>query len=72
MTQIANQSRVYSLRPEVRNRVNTVYMVAYFCGGSLGSFAGAWGYSAGGWNGYCYVAASFILVGLGVFAARRR
>ena len=72
MTQIANQSRVYSLRPEARNRVNTVYMVAYFCGGSLGSFAGAWGFSAGGWNGYCYVAMSFILVGLAVFAARRR
>jgi predicted MFS family arabinose efflux permease len=32
--QVANQSRVLSLKPEARNRVNTVYMICYFGGGS--------------------------------------
>ncbi len=53
--QVANQSRVFSLRPEARNRVNTVYMIAYFGGGSLGSFAGAWAWTAYGWSGVCAV-----------------
>jgi predicted MFS family arabinose efflux permease len=38
--QVANQSRVLRLRPESRNRVNTVYMICYFAGGSVGSLAG--------------------------------
>ncbi|HLZ67085.1 MAG TPA: MFS transporter [Aliidongia sp.] len=46
---VSNQSRIYALRPESRSRVNTVYMVIYFVGGSAGSALGAlaWGY--GGW-----------------------
>src|SRR5436190_1391851 len=35
--QVANQSRVLALRAEARNRVNTIYMISYFSGGSLGS-----------------------------------
>lgn len=53
--QVANQSRVFSLRPDARNRVNTVYMIAYFGGGSLGSFAGSWAWTAAGWSGVCSV-----------------
>jgi predicted MFS family arabinose efflux permease len=47
--QVSNQSRIYALRPESRSRINTVYMVIYFAGGSAGSALGAlaWGY--GGW-----------------------
>jgi len=66
--QISNQWRIYSIRPEARNRINTVYMVSYFVAGSLGSYLGAWGWTAGGWSGYCYVAAAFITVALVVFA----
>jgi predicted MFS family arabinose efflux permease len=34
---ISNQVRIYSLDPQARSRLNTVYMVCYFIGGSLGS-----------------------------------
>jgi predicted MFS family arabinose efflux permease len=37
---IANQARIYALRPEARSRLNTVYMVSYFLGGALGAALG--------------------------------
>ncbi|MEC5405881.1 MFS transporter [Paraburkholderia sp. MPAMCS5] len=49
--QISNQSRIYALKPEARSRVNTVYMVAYFIGGALGSGVGAAVWPVFGWVG---------------------
>ena len=46
---ISNQSRIFALRPESRSRINTVYMVIYFAGGSAGSALGAIAWSLGGW-----------------------
>ncbi|MDQ3292087.1 MAG: MFS transporter, partial [Bacteroidota bacterium] len=37
-THISNQTLIFSLRPEARNRLNTVYMVTYFLGGASGTF----------------------------------
>ncbi|CAE6707077.1 putative transporter [Paraburkholderia domus] len=49
--QISNQSRIYALKPEARSRVNTVYMVAYFIGGAIGSGVGAAVWPIFGWIG---------------------
>jgi predicted MFS family arabinose efflux permease len=49
--QISNQSRIYALKPDARSRVNTVYMVAYFIGGAIGSGVGAAVWPAFGWIG---------------------
>ncbi|SDF71302.1 MFS transporter [Terriglobus roseus] len=35
--QIGNQARNFALRPEARARLNTIYMTAYFIGGSIAS-----------------------------------
>ncbi len=51
--QVANQSRVMRLRPDARNRVNTVYMISYFTGGSIGSLVGSALWSTWGWAGVC-------------------
>ncbi|CAL8474497.1 MFS transporter [Caballeronia sp. S22] len=51
--QISNQSRIYALKPEARSRVNTVYMVAYFIGGALGSAVASLAWQAMGWTGVC-------------------
>ncbi|QGU94489.1 MFS transporter [Clostridium bovifaecis] len=51
--QISNQARVHALSDEARNRVNTVYMVSYFLGGSFGSFLGSYSYAHFGWSGVC-------------------
>jgi len=60
--QISNQARIYSLRPDARNRLNTVYMVTYFVGGALGSALGADAWSAFGWPGVCVVGGVFALL----------
>ncbi len=63
-THISNQSLIFALRPEARNRINTVYMVAYFIGGGFGTYlaAQAWAYYK--WTGVCIlgIAVSVIAV----------
>jgi MFS family permease len=58
---VANQTRIYALDANARSRLNTVYMVCYFSGGSLGSWLGAvcWAYK--GWMAVC---ARFGIAGL--------
>lgn len=57
---IANQTLVFSLRPEARNRLNTVYMTGYFAGGSLGSILGGLAWTHVGWIGVCGVGIAFL------------
>jgi predicted MFS family arabinose efflux permease len=66
---ISNQSRIYAIRPEARSRMNTAYMVAYFIGGAVGSYSGAWGWSRAGWGGVCFVGFGMTLGGLLAFVA---
>ena len=66
---ISNQSRIYAIRPEARSRMNTAYMVAYFVGGSLGSYGAAWGWGRAGWSGVCLVGLGMTVAGLVVFVA---
>ncbi|WP_044188507.1 MFS transporter [Hyalangium minutum] len=63
---ISNQTRVYSLRPEARSRLNTVYMVTYFVGGAAGAWLGTSAWVRFGWTGVCLVGGGFALVALGV------
>ncbi len=51
--QVANQARIFALRPEARSRLNTAYMTCSFLGGSVGSLLGTQAYSALGWSGVC-------------------
>jgi predicted MFS family arabinose efflux permease len=50
-THISNQAIIFSLRPEARNRVNTIYMVTYFIGGALGTLLASQAWSLYRWNG---------------------
>src|SRR5262245_49192423 len=62
---VANLSRIYSLAPAARSRLNTFYMVAFFVGGALGSYLGPFGFYRGGWTGFCAIplgALAFALV----------
>lgn len=54
-THIANQAVIFSLNPEARNRLNTVYMVSYFTGGSLGTLLAAQLWNKYQWNGVCVI-----------------
>ncbi|MDT0484660.1 MULTISPECIES: MFS transporter [Streptomyces] len=63
--QVANQARIFALRPEARARLNTAYMTCAFLGGSAGSWLGVRAYSAFGWNGVCGLVV--LLAGLALF-----
>ncbi len=60
--QISNQSRVYALRSDARARINTVYMVSYFIGGSLGSGIASMAWSQSGWTGVSLSALALLSV----------
>jgi predicted MFS family arabinose efflux permease len=64
---VANQTRNYALRPDARSRLNTVYMVAYFVGGMVGSSLGATGWAAAGWAGVCTVGLLLPTLAFGAF-----
>jgi predicted MFS family arabinose efflux permease len=61
---VGNLTRIYALVPEARSRSNTVYMVSYFLGGSIGSALGAFGWSRRGWSGVCAAGIVQLLVAL--------
>ena len=46
---VSNQHIVFALRPEARNRLNTIYMTSVFLGGSLGSAGATVAWHHGGW-----------------------
>ena len=68
---ISNQTALYRIRPEARNRLTAGYMTSYFLGGALGSMAAAAGYSRYGWPGVVAVGAAFSLGGLGFWGLFR-
>jgi predicted MFS family arabinose efflux permease len=60
---ITDQSQIYRLRAEARNRINSFYMTACFTGAAVGSAAAAFVYSRAGWTG-----ASLLGAGIGLAA----
>jgi len=65
---VANQSRVYALRPEARSRLNTVFIGSYFLGGAAGAALGSAGAHHGGWGGLAVVGALLSLAAIAVNA----
>lgn len=67
--QVSNQSRVLGLVAAARGRVNTLYMIGYFTGGSLGSLLATYGWSRWNWPGVCAVGIGLTMIA-GVAALR--
>ncbi len=63
--QVANQARIFALRPEARARINTAYMTCAFLGGSAGSWLGVRTYDRFGWRGVTGLVAALAVVALG-------
>lgn len=66
---ISNQTRIYALAADMRNRLNGVYMVIYFLGGATGSALGSRAWERFGWPGVCAVGATLGAAGLAVLFA---
>jgi predicted MFS family arabinose efflux permease len=63
---VSNQTRIYSLAPSARGRLNAVYMTCYFLGGSCGSILGVWGWQLAHWWGVCCCGFAAMALGLAV------
>ncbi len=61
---ITNQTIVFSSHPEAANRLNTIYMVSYFTGGSLGTLIGGQVWQYYGWNGVVITGTIFVVLAL--------
>jgi len=56
---VSNQSIIYAIAPNQRSTINSIYMVCFFTGASLGSLFSGYAYAHWGWTGTCIVGASF-------------
>ena len=65
---VSNQSRVFALLPQARNRLNTVYMTISFIGTSFGSAIGLWIWDRFGWTGICIAGVMLMLLSFCVYA----
>ena len=52
---ITNQTVIYRVKPEARNRLTAGYMTSYFIGGAAGSLISASAWQHYGWTGVCVV-----------------
>ena len=68
---ISNQTRIYQLAPELRNRLTSVYMVIGFLGGAVGSALGAWTWAKWQWPGVCWLGAGLSALAVVILLARR-
>lgn len=63
-THLANQHVIMGIRPEIRNRLNAIYMVSFFLGGAFGTTLAAYAWQLGGFRAVCAVGGALALFGL--------
>ncbi|HGG8854576.1 TPA: MFS transporter [Enterobacter roggenkampii] len=61
---ITNQTVIYRVKPEARNRLTAGYMTSYFIGGAAGSLISASAWQHAGWSGVCAIGAIFATINL--------
>ena len=66
--QVCGQRAVYALAPEMRGRLNAVYIACLFAGGAVGSAVSTVLYEAGGWTAASMTGAGVGLLALVLFA----
>jgi len=64
---VTNQTKIYTLIPEARNRLNTIFMSVSFIGASCGSALGLWLWGQGGWNLFCYGITGIIILNILIY-----
>ncbi|MEV4971865.1 MFS transporter [Streptomyces scopuliridis] len=70
--QVANQVRVFRLDERIRARLNTLFMLASFAGGAVGSLTGTALHARYGWTGMILGCGGFLLLAaVGLLRGRR-
>ncbi|HGD3424523.1 TPA: MFS transporter [Enterobacter hormaechei] len=61
---ITNQTVIYRVKPDARNRLTAGYMTSYFIGGAAGSLFSASAWQHAGWTGVCAIGAIVAAINL--------
>lgn len=61
---ITNQTVIYRVKPDARNRLTAGYMTSYFIGGAAGSLISAAAWQHAGWTGVCAIGAIVAAINL--------
>jgi len=69
---VSNQSLIFSLLPNARSRLNTVYGVTNFIGAALGSLIAAWIWGVWQWNGVCLLGLSLSVLAFIIYLKGRK
>jgi predicted MFS family arabinose efflux permease len=72
MTQIANQTIIFSLDEAARSRINTVYVTALFLGGAFGSAVASIAWRQAGWGAVSALGAALAVVAFLIHLSGRR
>ncbi|MCC3374183.1 MFS transporter [Cohnella sp. REN36] len=69
---VLGQRALFSLSPEIRSRLNGLFMAIFFFGGAIGSAIGGWTYAAGGWSAVLWIGMAFPIVAILYFATEKK
>lgn len=69
---LLNQTRLFSLAPDARSRLNTAFVTGNFIGGAGGSALASTVWTAGGWTAVSLAGLCLTLLGLATWAVARR
>lgn len=69
---VAGQRVIFGLTPELRSRLNGLYIAMFFVGGAVGSAVGGWVYVASGWRATACVGLALPLAALLALAREPR
>ncbi|MGG2064999.1 MFS transporter [Bacillus sp. S14(2024)] len=68
---VLSQRLIFSLEPEIRSRLNGLFMAIFFLGGAVGSSIGGWAYASGGWGAALWMGIAFPIIALLYFATEK-
>lgn len=69
---VLGQRALFSLNPEIRSRLNGLFMAIFFFGGAIGSAIGGWAYAVGGWSTTLWIGIAFPIVAILYFATEKK
>lgn len=69
---VLGQRALFSLNPEIRSRLNGLFMAIFFFGGAIGSATGGWIYATGGWGAALWLGIAFPIVAILYFATEKK